>query len=246
MSLQYANSGLLSSPSAETPTVFVIDDDVAVRESLAAMIRAAAWQPITVATAEEFLSRPRRMSPSCLLVELHLPGLSGLDLQRLVFDRTEMPIIFMSSVADVQAAVRAMKLGAFEFLTKPLASDGLVNAIRAAIERSRTALCHVTESQALQDRYESLSRREREVMSLVVSGRLNKQVGGALGISEITVKAHRGKMMRKMQAGSFAELVKMAASLHGRRPAVTADLDVIPEFMRHDRYAGASASYARL
>jgi FixJ family two-component response regulator len=194
--------------------VNVVDSDVAVRESLEVLIRSAGWEPRSADSAEEFLARPRVLSPNCLLVELHLPGASGLDLQRFVLDRTEMPIIFMSREADVRATVQAMKAGAFEFLTKPLAIDLLLTSIRHALERSHGTLLRLAQIQALEERYESLSRREREVMSLVVSGRLNKQVGGDLGISEITVKAHRGKMMRKMQASSFAELVSMAASLH--------------------------------
>jgi FixJ family two-component response regulator len=170
------------------------------------------------ASAEEFLAGPRLMRPNCLLLELRLPGASGLELQRRVFERTEMPIIFMSREADVRATVQAMKAGAFEFLPKPLAGDVLSNAIAHALERSHATLRQSVAIQALEERYESLSRREREVMSLVVSGRLNKQVGGELGISEITVNAHRGMMMRKMQAGSFAELVSMAASLHRATP----------------------------
>jgi FixJ family two-component response regulator len=195
-----------------TPTVFVVDGDAAVRESLESLIRSAGWQPATAASAEEFLAGPRPIAPSCLLTELHLSGLSGLELQRLVFERMEMPVIFMSSHADVQATVQAMKGGAFEFLTKPLAREVLLNAIQEALERSHAELRHLAQAQAFQKRYESLSRREREVMGMVVSGRMNKQVGGELGISEITVKAHRGKMMRKMQASSFAELVSMAAT----------------------------------
>jgi FixJ family two-component response regulator len=146
-------------------------------------------------------------------VELNLPGSSGLELQKHVLDRIEMPIIFMTARSDVRATVQAMKAGAFDFLTKPFLRDALVRAIWPAIERSRAELRHLARTRALQERYDSLSRREREVMNLVVSGRLNKQVGADLGISEITVKAHRGKLMRKMCAGSFAELVNMAASL---------------------------------
>jgi FixJ family two-component response regulator len=165
------------------------------------------------------------MTPSCLLVELNLPGGGGLELQRLVRDREEMPIIFMSRCADVRAAVCAMKAGALEFLLKPLNGDLLLQAIRHAIHRSSEAISRATRTRALQQRYESLSRREREVMSLVVCGRLNKQVGGELGISEITVKIHRGNMMRKMQARSLAELVRMTANLGTRSPAEKTDLD---------------------
>jgi FixJ family two-component response regulator len=218
MNFRYVCSGLNAPKRPEMPTVFVVDGDASVRESLDGLIRSAGWQPITAASAEEFLSRPRLMTPSCLVVDLHLPGLSGLDLQRRVFDRTELPLIFISSHTDVPATVQAMKAGAFEFLTKPFADDVLMNAIGDAIERSRAALRREAQRRALEERYESLSRREREVMSLIVSGRLNKQVSGELGISEITVKAHRGKMMRKMQAASFAELVNMAARLESGRP----------------------------
>ncbi len=197
------------------PVVYVVDADATLREALEARIRAAGHQPCTAASAEEFLTHPRPRSACCLLVENHLPGMSGLDLQQLVMDRTEMPTIFMSGETDVEATVQAMKAGAMEFLTKPVPDDVLMHAIGQAIRRSHAALHHLSQMQVLRQRYESLSRREREVMNLVVTGRLNKQVGGTLGISEITVKAHRGKMMRKMQAHSLAELVNMATSLHG-------------------------------
>ena len=213
MNLTYTDSRPSSSILAEAPIVCVIDGDPAIREELQPLIRSGGWEPRIAVSAEEFLAGPRLMAPGCLLTELHLPGQSGLDLQRLVFDRTEMPVIFMSSHADVQATVRAMKGGAFEFLTKPLAREVLLATIRDALERSRAALRHLAQGRALQERYELLTRRQREIMSLVVSGRLNKQVGGELGIAEITVKRHRGRMMRTMQAGSFAELVRMASSL---------------------------------
>jgi FixJ family two-component response regulator len=199
--------------SFATPLVFVVDSDASVREALDSIIRSAGWQPITAASAEEFLAFPRVVAPGCLVTELSLPGWSGLELQRQVGDRTELPVIFMSTCAEIRPAVQAMKAGALEFLTKPFLPELLREAIRAAVERSAAALRHLARMQALQRRYELLSRREREVMSLLVCGWLNKQVGGELGISEITVKAHRGRMMRKMQAGSFAELVTMAASL---------------------------------
>jgi FixJ family two-component response regulator len=200
--------------SHATPIVFVVDDDVSVRESLELLIRSAGWQPETFASAQEFLSRPRVLAPSCLVLDVTLPDLNGLDLQkRVALDRMDMPIIFITGYGDVPTTVQAMKAGAVEFLTKPFGDDVLLNAIRHAIERSRTALRREAEIRALRDRYASLSRREREVMALVVSGLLNKQVGGELGISEITVKAHRGKVMRKMKAGSLADLVNMAATL---------------------------------
>jgi FixJ family two-component response regulator len=201
--------------SHATPIVFVVDDDVSVRESLELLIRWAGWQPETFASAQEFLSRPRVLAPSCLEHDVTLPGLNGLDLQkRVAVDRTDMPIIFITGYGDVPMTVQAMKAGAVEFLTKPFRDDVLLSAIRHALERSHTALRHEAEIQALRDCYASLSRREREVMALVVSGLLNKQVGGELGISEITVKAHRGNVMRKMEAHTFAELMTMATRLH--------------------------------
>ena len=197
------------------PIVFVVDDDVSVRESLESLIRFAGWEPETFASAQEFLARPRVLVPSCLILDVALPDLSGLDLQkRIAVDRIDMPIIFITGYGDVPMTVQAMKAGAVEFLTKPFGDDVLLSAVRNAIERSQTALRHEAEIRALRDCYASLSRREREVMALVVSGLLNKQVGGELGISDITVKAHRGRVMRKMKAGSLAELVNMAARLH--------------------------------
>jgi len=196
------------------PTVFVVDDDISVRESLELLIRCAGWQAETFASAQEFLSRPRVLAPSCLVLDVGLPDLNGLDLQkRVAADRTDMPIIFITGHGDVPMTVQAMKAGAVEFLTKPFGDDVLLNAIRNAIERSRAAVSREAEMRVLQDSYASLTPREREVMALVVSGRLNKQVGGELGISEITVKAHRGHAMRKMKAGSLADLVNMAARL---------------------------------
>jgi FixJ family two-component response regulator len=197
------------------PVVFVVDDDVSVRESLEALIREEGWQPKTVASAGEFLSHPRVSGPSCLVLDVTLPDLNGLDLQqRVATDRTDMPIIFITGHGDVPVSVQAMKAGAVEFLTKPFGDELLLSAIRHAIERSKAALAHEAEIRALRDRYGSLSHREQEVMARVVSGLMNKQVGGELGISEITVKAHRGKVMRKMKAGSFADLVNMAARLY--------------------------------
>ena len=197
-----------------TPVVFVVDDDVSVRESLELLIRFAGWQPETFASAQEFLARPRVLAPSCLVLDVSLPDLNGLDLQKLVaVDRIDMPIIFITGYGDVPMTVQAMKAGAVEFLTKPFNDDVLLSAIRSAIERSFAVLNDEAETQALRDCHASLTPREREVMALVVSGLLNKQIGGELGISEITVKAHRGKVMQKMKADSLPDLVKMSASL---------------------------------
>jgi FixJ family two-component response regulator len=205
------------------PIVFVVDDDVSVRESLEALIRCEGWQPKTFASAQEFLDFPRVVIPNCLVLDVSLPGLNGLDLQSLVAgERTDMPIIFITGHGDVPMTVKAMKAGAVEFLTKPFNDDVLLTAIRAALERSRVALSLEAEMRMLRDRYASLSQRERQVMVLVASGLLNKQVGGELGISEITVKAHRGKVMQKMKADSLAGLVKMAARLRPAPAAKTA------------------------
>jgi FixJ family two-component response regulator len=203
------------------PIVFVVDDDVSVRESLELLIRCAGWQPEIFASAQEFLACPRALVPSCLVLDISLPGLNGLDLQkRVAVERTDMPIIFITGYGDVPMTVQAMKAGAVEFLTKPFSDGVLLKAIRAALERSHAALGQEAEMRELRDRYGSLSQRERQVMALVVSGLLNKQVGGELGISEITVKAHRGKVMQKMKADSLADLVKMATRLRRPAPAV--------------------------
>lgn len=200
-------------------TVFIVDDDVSVRESLEALIRFEGWQAETFASGQDFLARPRTLSPSCLVLDVSLPDLNGLDLQRLVAaDRSEMPIIFITGHGDVPMSVRAMKAGAVEFLEKPVDSDALLNAIRDALARSFATLDQESEVSSLRERYASLSRREREVMALVVSGLGNKQVGFKLGISEITVKAHRGKVMRKMNVDSLAELVKISVRLRSLRP----------------------------
>jgi len=197
-----------------TPIVFVVDDDISVRESLDLLITHAGWRPEIFASAQEFLARPRPQCPSCLLLDVGLPDLNGLELQkRISGDRSDMPIIFITGRGDIPMTVQAMKAGAVEFLTKPLTAEVLLKAMQSALERSRASLDEQAGLQALRDRYQALSRREQEVMALVVRGQLNKQVGGALGISEITVKAHRGRMMRKMRARSLPELVNIAARL---------------------------------
>ena len=196
-----------------TPTVFVVDDDVSVRESLELLIKSAGWRPETFVSAIDFLTRPRSAVPCCLVLDVTLPGLTGLELQQQLTERTEMPIIFITGYGDVPMSVRAMKAGATEFLTKPFKDDELLDAIRSAIDRSRNALREESEMLVLRTRYALLTPREREVMALVCKGLLNKQVGGELGISEITVKAHRGQLMRKMQADSLPGLVTMAAKL---------------------------------
>src|SRR5262245_20100264 len=196
-----------------TSVVFVVDDDVSVRESLEPLIRAAGWRPETFASPQDFLSRPRADVPCCLVLDVTLPGLDGLELQQLLAERTEMPIIFITGHGTVPMSVQAMKAGAVEFLTKPFGKDVLLEAIRGALERSRQALRLNSEMRGLRLRYESLTPRERQVMALVVSGLLNKQVGGELGISEITVKKQRGRMMGKMKADSVPDLVTMAARL---------------------------------
>jgi FixJ family two-component response regulator len=201
-----------------TPMVFVVDDDISVRESLELLIESAGWHPQVFSSAQEFLASAPPQVPCCLLLDFSMPGLNGLELQKQVaVQRPDMPIIFITGYGDVPMTVQAMKAGAVEFLTKPLNEDLLLSAISSALERSRAALDREVEMHALRERYASLSRREREVMALVVSGLLNKQVAGELGISEITVKAHRGSLMRKMKARSLAELVTLAARLGVRR-----------------------------
>jgi len=204
----------MSAPPEPTPTVFVVDDDPFVREALQTLIQVAGWRARTFASAETFLSCPSGAGPSCLVLDVNLPDLSGLDLQALIGrERGEMPIIFITGFGDVPMSVKAMKAGAVEFLTKPFGEDAMLEAIGAALERSRAVVGERSALQALRDRYATLTLREREVMRLVVSGLLNKQVGGELGITEITVKKHRGRAMEKMRARSLAELVKMSASL---------------------------------
>lgn len=210
---EYTSPRSHPSPSPAMPSVFVVDDDVSVRESLELLIRSAGWQPKISGSAEEFLATPRIFTPGCLLLDVNLPDINGLELQRLIADRMELPVIFITGHGDIPMAVQAIKAGAVGFLTKPFVGHVLLSAVRQALTRSHTALRHEAQLGVLRDRYMSLSLRQREVMALVVSGRLNKQVAGELAISEITVKSHRGKMMQKMQADSVADLVRMAARL---------------------------------
>src|SRR6476661_2175146 len=207
----------MSSPG-EVPVVFVVDDDVSVRESLELLIGSAGWHPETFASAEDFLARSRIDGPSCLVLDVSLPNLNGLDLQKRIVDQADIPIIFITGYGDVPTTVQAMKAGAVEFLTKPFDDEVLLSAIRDAIERSTSVLHDEAEITALRSSYESLTRREQDVLQLVVAGMLNKQIGLKLGISEITVKAHRGKMMQKMKVDSVADLVKVAMRL-GLTPA---------------------------
>lgn len=212
-------SGWSAMPNGK-PTVILVDDDVSTREGLESLLYAAGWTVRSFASATEFLSWRAPPGPSCLLLDVGLPDLNGLDVQdRIARERPEMPIIFITGYGDVPMTVRAMKAGAAEFLTKPLAEETLLPAIERAIEQSRIAVNEHDDLRKLQARYASLSPRERQVMTLVVSGLLNKQVGWELGISEITVKAHRGRVMEKMEAGSFADLVKMSERL---------ELEVVP------------------
>lgn len=213
-------TGMTPTFSHEKPIVFVVDDDISVRESLDLLLRCEGWQPETFATAQDFLVRPRPVGPNCLLLDVLLPDLNGLELQkRLALERSETPITFITGHGDVPTSVKAMKAGAVEFLTKPFKHNVLLQAIRESLDRSRLALSREMEIRALRSRYASLTPRERQVMALIVSGLLNKQVGAELGISEITVKAHRGRVMHKMEAGSFADLVKIAARLSQECPS---------------------------
>jgi FixJ family two-component response regulator len=203
------------SASSAAPLVFVVDDDVSVRESLELLIRCAGWETETFASAREFLARPRFFAPSCLVLDVTLPDLNGLELQqRIAADRSDMPIIFITGYGDVPTTVRAMRAGAVEVLTKPFGDDALLKAVGDALASSHILFAREAQIRVIQDRHATLSPREQEVMALVVSGLLNKQIGGELGISEITVKAHRGKVMRKMKADSLADLVKLGAALH--------------------------------
>jgi len=202
------------------PTVFVVDDDISVRESLELLFRKQGWHPETFTCAQEFLARPRLLAPSCLVLDFSLPGLNGLELQKCIAaERPYMPIIFITGFGNIPMTVEAMKAGAVEFLTKPFTNERLLDAIRSAIERSRVRLDSEAQIQTLRAHYSTLTMRERQVMALLVAGMLNKQVGDELGITEITVKFHRGNLMRKMEADSFAGLVNMAARLRIKGPS---------------------------
>ncbi len=217
---QYGSQMTSRIVSKTLPTVFVVDDDISVRESLELLIRHEGLEVETFRSAQEFLAHPRASAPSCLVLDVSLPGLNGLELQkRLAAEQQDMPIIFITGYGDIPMTVQAMKGGAVEFLTKPFADHVLLSAVRSAMARSAAHFARHEELEALKARHARLTPREREVMGLVVVGLLNKQVADELHISEITVKAHRGCLMRKMEANSFAELVNMASRLRLKRPS---------------------------
>ena len=212
--------GLQSIPNF-TPIVFVVDEDISVRASLESLIRSQGWQSETFASVQEFLVHPRPPVPNCLILAISHPDINVLEVQRQIArERVEMPVIVISSYEDIPTTVQAMKAGAVDFLVKPCSHAVLLAAIRESLERSHMAVDRETQLRGLRDRYSSLTPRERQVMALVVSGLLNKQVGGELGISEITVKAHRGQVMQRMEANSLADLVRMAAKLQSSRQAI--------------------------
>lgn len=213
-----ANNGFApehgSAAMSTTPIVFVVDDDISVRESLELLIGHAQWRPQLFESAQAFLAQPRPSAPSCLVLDINLPDLNGLDLQSAIAgDRPMIPIIFITGYGDVPGSVRAMKAGAVEFLTKPFDDEVLLSAIADALECSRIALDREGDLRSLREAYATLTPREQEVLAMVVAGHMNKVIASDLGISEITVKAHRGKVMRKMKARSLADLVKMDAQL---------------------------------
>lgn len=213
---EFAHPRGTSSTADPERTVFIVDDDAFVREALETLVQVAGWTPRTFESADAFLACPAADGPNCLVLDVNLPGLNGLDLQALVArERGDMPVIFITGYGDIPMSVRAIKAGAVEFLTKPFGEDVLLEAIAAALTRSSTAVGDQAALRALRNRYATLTNRERQVMAGVVAGKMNKQVGGDLGISLITVKKHRGRVMAKMGARSLAQLVQISASLRG-------------------------------